>query len=109
MEEFTVLAAGSAMVMTALALLKHLRGGQYGDALTILVLVLVGFGVAILICESDFAAGAKFGGVTLSSLNLASRFFLGYVIGSGARVLYEATNGKPANEPKLFANPPSTP
>lgn len=105
MEGFTVFAAGSAMVMTALAFIKHLRGGQTGDALTLLALFVVGIGVAFLICESDFAAAELFGGVSLADLNTASRILLGYAIGSGARLAYEATNGKPSNEPKLFNNP----
>lgn len=108
MEGFTVFAAGSAMVMTALAFIKHLRGGQTGDALTLLALFAVGIGIAFLICESDFAAAELFGGIALADLNPASRVFLGFAIGSGARFGYEATNGKPSNESKLFENPPST-
>lgn len=108
MEGFTVLTAGSAMVMTALAFIKHLRGGQTGDALTLLALFAVGVGVAFLICESDFAKAELFGGISLADLNAASRVLLGYAIGSGARVLYEGTNKKTNSEPKLFANPAGT-
>lgn len=107
MEEFTVLAAGAAMTMTALSFIKHLRGGKYGDALTLVALVVIGVGIAALVCESDFAGGIEFGGTSLASLNFASRVFLGYALGSGARLAYEATNGKVNDEPKLFDNPPA--
>lgn len=106
MEGFVPLLVAAAMVWTALSFVKLLRAGQYGDALTILVLVIVGVGVALLARESSYA-----GDFGLARASLADCVFVGYGFSSTTRALYEAKkaldSGDNAKEPKLFANPPA--
>lgn len=107
MEGFVPLLVAAAMIWTALSFMKLLRAGQYGDALTVVVLVLVGIGVAALARASSYAA--EFG---LDNANLADVAFIGYGMSSTARALYEFKKGidssDNAKEPKLFENPPAS-
>jgi hypothetical protein len=104
---FLPLLVAAAMVWTTLSLLKHLRAAQYGDAVTIVVLVLVGVGIAVLARESSFASDFN-----LAGASLADCVFVGFGFSSTARATYEfkksLDNSDNAREPKLFPNPPAS-
>lgn len=108
MNEFVPLVVAAAMVWTALSLVKHLRAGQYGDALTLAVMVVVGVVIAWLASESSYA-----GSFNLADAKFADLVFVGYGFSSTARTLYEFKksfdNGDDAKEAKLFPNPAGTP
>lgn len=100
MDDFVTFAAAGGMVWTALSFIKNVRGGRYGDAATLVVLVLVGIAVAFLAAETSYA-----GAFELSKATWADKVFVGYGISGAARLIYEWTNGKVLSEPKLFQNP----
>lgn len=104
MEGFVPLLVAAAMVWTSLSFMKLLRSGKYGDALTVLVLVVVGVGIAFLAAASSYAG--EFG---LEGAKFADKVFIGFGFSSSARTLYEfkkgIDNNDSANEPKLFDNP----
>lgn len=103
---FLPLLVAAAMVWTTLSFVKLVRAGQVGDALTVLVLVVVGVLVAVLARESSFAS--DFG---LDGASIADCVFVGFGFSSTARALYETKkaldSGDNAKEPKLFENPPA--
>lgn len=89
-----------AMAWTALSLLKHLRVGQYGDALSLVVAVGVGIAATFLVQAA---------GMALDGANVARVVVVGYGATATIRVVYElkkALDGNDtAKEPKLFTNP----
>lgn len=107
-ESFVPLVVAAAMVWTALAMVKHLRSGQFGDAVTLVVLVVVGILIAFLASESSFAAAFQ-----LENAKFADLVFVGYGFSSTARSIYEvkkAIDGNDsAKEEKLVENPPAAP
>lgn len=107
-EGFVPLVVAAAMVWTALAMVKHLRAKQFGDAVTLVVLVVVGIVVAFLASESSFAASFQ-----LENAKFADLVFVGYGFSSTARSIYEVKkaldSSDSAKEEKLVPNPAGTP
>lgn len=91
-----------AMAWTALSLLKHLRAGQYGDALTLVVGVGIGVAATFLVQAA---------GMALDGANAARVVVVGYGATSIIRIPYELKKAfdqnDSAKEPKLFENPPA--
>lgn len=109
-EEFVPLVVAVSIVLTAMAVLKHARAGQWNDVMTIGVATAVSIGVAFLLRGSDFAGGIDVGGVALANLNGASTVLFGVSLASAARtthqVLKAVDHSQSAAEPKLI--PPVT-
>lgn len=105
-EEFVPLVVAASMVWTTLSFIKLLRAGKMGDALTVLVLVIIGVGVAFLAAESSYAEAFN-----LAAANAADKVFVGFGFSATARTGYEFKKSfdgsDSANEPKLFSNPPA--
>jgi multisubunit Na+/H+ antiporter MnhB subunit len=104
--EFAPLVVAGAMIWTAVSALKLVSNKKWNDLATLVVVVLVGVGVAFLLRASDFSAGIDVGSIALGKLNVASTVLFGYGLSSFARVAYEAKkavdNNESAVEPKLF-------
>lgn len=109
--EFAPLVVAISIVLTAMAVLKHIRAGQMNDVLTIVVVLAVSVGVAFLLRGSDFAGGIDVGGKALADLNGASTVLFGVALGSASRTAYQTLkavdHSQSAAEPKLI--PPSSP
>lgn len=90
-----------AMTWSAMSLLKHLRSGQYGDALSLLAAVGVGIAATFLVQAA---------GMALDGANAARVVVVGYGATSTIRVIYELKKSwdtsDSAKEAKLFDNPP---
>lgn len=106
-----VLAIIGAMTWSAVALLKHLTNKEYTEAVTLIVIVLVGVAVTFLVAASNFADGVEVNGHALGSLNAASLVMVGYAATSVLRSVYEFKKSfdgsDSAKESQLI--PPATP
>lgn len=113
--DFAPLAVAATIILTGMALLKHLTNGQMKDALTLLVAVGLGIAVAFLLRASDFASGIDLAdGKSLGNINAASTILVGVALSSIARTGYQvikAVDGnQSAKEASLFPpsdNPPA--
>lgn len=105
--DFTPLAVGATIVITGMALLKHLTNGQTKDAMTLLVAIGLGIGVAFLLRASDFASGIDLAdGKNLGNVNAASTILVGVALAALARTGIQTwkaiDQNQSAAEPKLF-------
>lgn len=104
MEVFT-LAALAALVVKATSMLKFLRAGQLGDALTQLVAWAAGAGLALLAASANAMEHIDVNGVALGSLDTPSAVLLGFALASAGSFAYDykkASDGSDsAAEPSL--------
>lgn len=108
--DFAPLAVAATIVITGMALLKHLTNGQSREALTLFAAIALGIGVAFLLRASDFASGIDLAdGKSLANINAASTIMVGVALASLARTGIQTWKAVDTNqsaaEPKLFPSP----
>lgn len=107
--EFSLLAVAVAMIQTLTLAWKNLVNKLYREAVSQVVVVIIGVGVTLLIRASDFGAGFVVMDKSLAGLNVASAVLVGFALASTAmlthKIVKSVDGSQSAVEPKVL--PPS--